>query len=214
MRSSSAMGPGRYAVCSPLLHARIFPVTFTVSSCGRRPSSSRDSISRSRSMTTRAGSRAGSASMLPSLTGSPGRAGCWCGEMIWSAWRFASTVRPPRDGGWSSGSGRPTKARWTRTSPGRPSRASRGSYLTSWPTTKSAFRRASKPVESRSSRRGTACRSTRQLWEGRRRGGGRQALSTPSLRISRTAWWAGSPLTPPPAWVADDAWYNPRIGVR
>jgi hypothetical protein len=41
-----------------------------------------------------------------------------------------------------------------------------------------------------------------------------QDLSAPSLRISRTAWWAGRPLTPPPAWVADEAWYRPRIGVR
>ena len=35
-----------------------------------------------------------------------------------------------------------------------------------------------------------------------------------SFRISRTAWWPGKPVTPPPAWVADDAWYRPLIGVR
>ena len=30
--------------------------------------------------------------------------------------------------------------------------------------------------------------------------------STPSRRISRTTWCPGSPLTPPPACVPDEAW--------
>ena len=55
----------------------------------------------------------------------------------------------------------------------------------------------------------------------RAKGGGqvlgryRFRLRTPlSLRISRTQWWPGIPVTPPPAWVALDAWYSPEIGVR
>ncbi len=42
-------------------------------------------------------------------------------------------------------------------------------------------------------------------------------LLRPRLRsrlISRTQLWAGIPVTPPPAWVALEHWYRPRIGVR
>ena len=33
------------------------------------------------------------------------------------------------------------------------------------------------------------------------------------FRSFRTTCSAGIPVTPPPPWVADDAWYSPRIGV-
>src|SRR4029079_11171683 len=35
-----------------------------------------------------------------------------------------------------------------------------------------------------------------------------------SFMIWRTALYAGMPFTPPPAWVAELAWYSPLIGVR
>jgi hypothetical protein len=38
-----------------------------------------------------------------------------------------------------------------------------------------------------------------------------QAHARPAIR--RTTCSAGMPVTPPPPWVADDAWYSPRIGV-
>src|SRR5262249_58256860 len=42
----------------------------------------------------------------------------------------------------------------------------------------------------------------------------REWRSALSRMILRTQWWPGIPVTPPPAWVALEAWYRPRIGVR
>ena len=36
-----------------------------------------------------------------------------------------------------------------------------------------------------------------------------RCLSALSRTISRTQWWPGRPVTPPPAWVALEAWYSP-----
>ena len=39
-------------------------------------------------------------------------------------------------------------------------------------------------------------------------------LSALSFTAARYAFQPGMPLTPPPAWVADEPWYRPLIGVR
>src|SRR4051794_13548620 len=48
-------------------------------------------------------------------------------------------------------------------------------------------------------------------------GARRRARNPPARRSARAALDAcqpGSPLTPPPACVADEPWYSPAIGVR
>jgi hypothetical protein len=42
----------------------------------------------------------------------------------------------------------------------------------------------------------------------------RQRSARRSARICRTTLRPGMPVTPPPPWVADPAWYSPRTGVR
>ena len=42
----------------------------------------------------------------------------------------------------------------------------------------------------------------------------RQRAAQWSARICRTTLRPGIPVTPPPPWVAEPAWYRPRTGVR
>ena len=42
----------------------------------------------------------------------------------------------------------------------------------------------------------------------------RQRSARRSARICLTTLRPGMPVTPPPPWVADPAWYRPRTGVR
>ena len=52
-------------------------------------------------------------------------------------------------------------------------------------------------------------------WSGvRSRFGHERFLIALSFTAARYAFQPGMPLTPPPAWVAEEPWYRPLIGVR